>query len=96
MLLVGQWIVFVAAILLGLILLWHAARYLFKLLIVLAVAALVIYGLHQFSLLPEPAQKYIDELFSQEKVQQVKDLIQQQNWIEPEKKITQDETNVSS
>ena len=33
MLLVGQWIVFVAAILLGLILLWHAARYLFKLLI---------------------------------------------------------------
>jgi hypothetical protein len=96
MLLIGQWILLGIATLLGLILLWHAARYIFKLAFVLAIAVLVIYGLHRFSLLPEPAQKYIDELISQDKVQKVKDWLHQQCDGEKEKKTTQDEINSNS
>ena len=78
MLMIGQWILLGVVTLLGLILVWNAARYIFKLALVLAVAVLIIYGLHRYALLPEPAQKYIDELFSQDTVQKVKVWIHQE------------------
>ena len=86
MLLIGQWILFGVVVFLGLFLLWNAARYILKLAFILALAALIVYGLHHFSLLPEPAQKYIDELFSQDYVQKVKDWMHQQLGDETEHK----------
>jgi hypothetical protein len=73
MLLIGQWILFGIVILLGLCLLWHAAQCLVKLAIVIAVAVLLLLGLHKYSLLPEPVQTYVNELVSPENVQKVKD-----------------------
>jgi hypothetical protein len=75
MLLVGQWILFGIVILLGLCLLWHAAQCLVKLAIVVAVAILILLGLHKYSLLPEPVQTYVNELVSPENVQKVKDWV---------------------
>ena len=96
MLMIGQWILLGIVALLGLILLWYAAKSIFKLAFVLAVAVLVIYGLHRFSLLPEPAQKYIDELVSQDNVQKVRAWIHQLCDGENGEKITQDDINSSS
>jgi hypothetical protein len=96
MLMVGQWILLGVVALLGLILLWSAARYIFKLALVLAVAALIIYGLHRYSLLPEPAQKYIDELVSQETVQKLKGWIHQHCDGEQEGKTGKDDINSNS
>ena len=96
MLIIGQWILFGVVVLLGLILLWHAAKYLVKLGLVIAVAVLIIYGLHRYELLPEPAQKYIDELFSQDAVQKTKDWFHQWSEGEIEKKTPQDDGNASS
>lgn len=77
MLLVGQWILFGIVILLGLCLLWHAAQCLVKLAIVIAVAVLILLGLHRYSLLPEPIQTYVNEIVSPENVQKVKDWFRQ-------------------
>jgi hypothetical protein len=96
MIVIGQWILFGIVVLLGLILLWHAAKYIFKLAFVIAVTVLIVYGLHRYELLPIPAQKYIDELVSGDTVRKAKDWFQQ--WIgdEIEKKSPQDEENASS
>ena len=79
MFLAGQWIVFVVAILLGIVLVWYAAKYILKLILVIAVAAIIIYGLHHFALLPEPAQKYIDEMFSEENIKAAQQWLHQ--WV---------------
>jgi hypothetical protein len=73
MLLIGQWILFGIVILLGICLLWHAAQCLVRLVIVIAVAVLILLGLHRYSLLPEPVQTYVDELCSPERIQKAKD-----------------------
>jgi cobalamin biosynthesis protein CobD/CbiB len=96
MLLIGQWILFGVVVLLGIMLLWYAASYIFRLAVVLLVAALIVYGLHRFSLLPEPAQKYIDELFSQDLAQKLKLWIHQQSDKGNEEKTTEDDINVRS
>jgi divalent metal cation (Fe/Co/Zn/Cd) transporter len=96
MFLVGQWIIFTVAVLLGLMLLWHAARYILKLILVLFVAAVIVYGLHYFSMLPQPAQQYIDELFSPKNVQAVKDWVHQWTSGGQEEKTAQNEANASS
>jgi hypothetical protein len=96
MLLIGQWILFGIVVLLGITLLWYAASYIFRLALVLLVAALIVYGLHRFSLLPEPVQKYIDELFSQDLAQKAKVWIHQKSDGEKEEKTTEDDTNVRS
>jgi hypothetical protein len=92
MLLAGQWIVFVVAALLGVVLVWYAAKYLLKLVLVVVVAGVIIYGLHQLALLPEPAQKYIDELFSQENIQAAQNWMRQWTGAVPEKASTPEET----
>lgn len=96
MVMIGQWILFGIVVLLGLILLWHAAKYIAKLALVIGIAVLIIYGLHRFELLPEAAQKYIDELVSQESVQKAKGWLHQWFEKEAEKKSPQDGENASS
>jgi hypothetical protein len=73
MLLIGQWILFGIVILLGICLLWHAAQCLVKLAVVIALAVLVLLGLHRYSLLPEPIQTYVNEICSSENIQKGKD-----------------------
>ena len=73
MMLIGQWILFGIVILLGIFLLWHAAQCLVKLAIVIALAVLVLLGLHRYSLLPEPIQTYVNEVCSPENIQKAKD-----------------------
>jgi hypothetical protein len=75
MMLIGQWILFGIVILLGIFLLWHAAQCLVKLAVVIALAVLVLLGLHKYSLLPEPIQTYVNELCSPENIQKAK------NWL---------------
>lgn len=95
MVIIGQWILFSLVVLLGLILLWFAAKYILKLAIVIAIAILIIYALHRFELLPDQAQKYIDELVSQESVQKAKDWFRQWSGGE-EENVPPDEGNTSS
>ena len=88
MFLIGQWILFGIVVLLGVVLLWKAAGYLLKLVCILVVAVIIVYGLHRYSLLPEPAQKYIDELVSQDTAQKVKDWMHQKCQDENREKTT--------
>ena len=73
MMFVGQWILFGIVILLGIYLLWNAAQCLVKLAVVIALAVLILLGLHRYSFLPEPIQNYVNELCSPENVQKAKD-----------------------
>jgi len=73
MLLVGQWVLFSVVVLFGIYLLWNAAQCLVKLAVVVVLAALVLLGLHRYSLLPDPIQTYVNELCSPENIQKAKD-----------------------
>ncbi len=96
MLVVGQWILLGMAVVLGVVVLCKAAGYLLKFIFVMAMAAIAIYGLYHFSLLPEPAQKYISDFLSKDPVQRVRAWFHQQCDGDEVEEAPQDQPPVNS
>ncbi len=69
---IGQWVILVCVVLAFLVLIWSMAKLLFKAALVVAAAALIIFTLNYFSLLPEEAQKYLKEVVSEANVEKVR------------------------
>ena len=69
---IGQWFILGAAILVLLVMLWFLARLMFRVVVIVFVAVLLVGVLHYFSLLPEPVHSYVQELLSEKNVDKVK------------------------
>jgi len=69
---ISQWVILVCVVLAFLILIWSMAKLLFKAALVVVAAALLIFALNYFSLLPEEAQKYMEEMVSEANIQKAR------------------------
>ena len=88
MLEIGQWVILVSAILVCLLLLLSLTKLFVRaLLLVLGVVAIV-WALCYFNLIPEPCQKYVDEVLSEETMQKVKSILPE---CRPTSTVSQDQ-----
>jgi len=89
---IGQWIILVCVVLAFLVLIWNMAKLLFKAALVVATAAVIIFALNYFSLLPEEVQKYLREVISEQNVEKVRSWVNEMWSTEPIETADQQES----